>query len=246
MIIAEAANNSDGCTLVGIGGDDPADPTIRVRLDKGGEVIGRFSQFVGKAKPGQEDPRMPRVQPFFCATVHQSQGRTVQNVYTLNAAVRRGLCSESTYVSCTRHTKQCRIYVDGAALMDRIPDGDPSLTSEQEQARVRAELRKILVEDSNRSEAKVNASDYAADPSLDSFIATGDLASAPTPAELLMRRMKCRQASPVPTTPPPVNAASILSYLHSPRQGSDVTWNQAAWRRLKSGGWRFRWLRISA
>ena len=215
-------NNSDGCTLHEIGGD-PADPTIRIRLDKGGEVVGRFSQFVGKAKPGQEDPRMPHVQPFFCATVHQSQGRTVQNVYILNAAVTRGLSAESAYVSCTRHTKECRMYVDSSALMDRVPGGDPSLTDEQEQARVRAELRKILVEDSNRSEAKVNASDYAADPPLDSFIATGDLASVPSPAELLMRRMKRRQVSPVPTTPSSATAVSIVAIV-PPTTSSSVAW----------------------
>jgi len=188
-------NNSDGCVVLAIDGD-PADPTVRVRLDKGGEVTAKWSQYVGKPKPDQPaGPRSPKCQHYYCATVHQSQGRTVRDAFVLNAASARGLGSESTYVGMTRHTTSCRMYVDTSALIDRVPDGDPSLTDEQEAARVRAELRNILVADSNRSESKDNVSDFAADTSLQSFIASGDLTMEPSPAELIRRRLNAVSAT---------------------------------------------------
>jgi len=201
-------NNSDFSTVLAVGGDD-LDPTVSVRLDKGGVWTGRWSELVGKRPKGEAGPAVPKIQHAFAGTVHQSQGKSVSSAFVLNCAAGggpgggRGMGAEAAYVAMTRHKSSARMYVAADTLLDRLPADDKPLPDVADEAAcIRAFLRNELGADCGRSEGKANVTDFVAD--IDEFIRTGDPRAVPSPARLIETRMAARRKNPMPA--PTANA----------------------------------------
>lgn len=217
-----------------------ADPQIVVRLQKDGgrDVTAHMSELVGRRRDGE--PAVPKLQHAYAMTVHASQGVTVDHCYVANL---RGMGRESTYVAMTRHRQTARLYADTSRNRDRLEANQPGrmLTGKQQTTTLEledrstgvsdAEVRKALMDEVNKSDLKMNPSDFVADikqfvvappavaePTLAFLGGKRVLAqsaviepehSQPTPAEQLKGRMEARMNSPAEYPLPPANSREI-------------------------------------
>jgi ATP-dependent exoDNAse (exonuclease V) alpha subunit len=161
--------NADIGKVQRIGGD-PANLLITIRFDNGVEVTARVSELVGYRQ--KDEPHYPRIQHAYALTVYAAQGVTVDDCYVANL---RGMSREATYVSMTRHRDRVRLYVDQSRVRDALSARAPArvMTTRSsielpEEDDIRGEpsevsIKTTIMEESRRSDRKVNVSDFIDD-----------------------------------------------------------------------------------
>ena len=161
--------NADVGQVLRIGGDT-ADPTITILFAGGMEVTARVSELVGYRQT--DEPHHPRIQHAYAVTVHASAGHHIDDCYVANL---RGMSREAIYVSMTRHRDRVRLYIDQSRIRDALAMRAPArvMTTRSsielpEEDDIRGEpseisIRTAIMEESRRSDRKVNVSDFIDD-----------------------------------------------------------------------------------
>ncbi len=150
-------NNSDMANVVAVEPDQnqPSQPRITFRLDKGGTFACRPAELVGWRSAGAEDAGVPRVAPAFAVTTFAAQGKTVDRAFVFEA---HGMGAEASYVACTRARHDCRIFVDAGRLAARIEARRTG--AEVGIAATASEIKESLATEWTRTGLKRNVSDF--------------------------------------------------------------------------------------
>lgn len=114
-------NADKGVVTSIVEGPNSTEPTITVRLEKGVEVTGRISEFIGKRYEDEEanvtEPALPKIQHCYAMTGHSMQGVTIDYAIDLHLHSRG---SNGTYVGTTRHRKEADIVIATGRIRDDL------------------------------------------------------------------------------------------------------------------------------
>ena len=139
------------------------DPVLTLRLDRTGkDVTLRASDLAPPPRKGQEaEQRLPVLQHFYAATVHKSQGRTVDFAMVYGGA---GLDASRAYVAMTRHRRDAVLFADAGAIGERLAADGRKPEHEA--------VRQAFLRTARGSADGANAADFVADRA--AWLRTGD------------------------------------------------------------------------
>ena len=112
-------SNSDFGTVLSISSsDDPTNPIVQIKMDKGVIVESKWNNLSTKSDQQTRKTNAPKIQHAFSCTVHASQGSTVSRAFIFDG--HGGMSSEAALVSLTRHRVDARIYIDTSPVREAL------------------------------------------------------------------------------------------------------------------------------
>ena len=173
-------SNSDFGTILSItSSDDPTNPIVQIKMDKGVIIESKWNNLSTKSDQQTRIIHAPKIQHAFSCTAHASQGSTVSRAYIFDG--HGGMTSEAALVSLTRHRVDARIYIDTSPVREALesrspdmaikisqkgtldaPDQGDSLSGDQISILL-ADIKKSIRAIYNRSSMKTNISAFAND-----------------------------------------------------------------------------------
>ncbi|MEI7615052.1 MAG: AAA family ATPase, partial [Betaproteobacteria bacterium] len=173
-------SNSDFGTILSItSSDDPTNPIVQIKMDKGVIIEAHWNNLTTKSDKQTKRNHAPKIQHAFSCTAHASQGSTVSRAFVFDG--HGGMSSESALVSLTRHRTDAKIYIDTSPVREDLearsadvaiklshrgkldaPDQGDCLSGNQTSILL-ADIKKSIRAIYNRSSMKTNISTFAND-----------------------------------------------------------------------------------